>query len=328
MSDAPPSNRSWHSRFGGMWIDRGDFAEELRGRIRTGKVPERLAPDIRKFERDGVIVLESAASEEELVRFEAAISAAFRDGHAHLICQEPGNGKPKRVTAGMDRKGTRIVDSFAVLPEALDLLSSPRLVEFLSVVLDERPKLFQSLSFDMGSEQGLHQDTAYVVVNRPLELVACWIALEDVRPGSGQLQYMVGSHRLPDFEFRTGRKHWDAAVDGMDPHTNWCKWILDEGHRRGFPIESFMAKRGDILVWHADLAHGGAPITDPRLTRKSLVGHYCPQSAVPHFVKFSPERATSYLHRGTSYCSFHYDLAALQSADKKEAFLGQLFADD
>jgi phytanoyl-CoA hydroxylase len=307
-------SRRYHSRFGGTWIDRLNFPQAFADRVRSGKLPPQLAEAIEKFEKDGVIVLQRAASEDELVRFENAISSAFRDGHAQLIAQDPGQSTAQPVTAGMNRKGTRIVDSFAVLPQALDLLSSPRLIEFLQALFDERPKLFQSLSFDMGSEQGLHQDTAYVVVNRPMEMVGCWIALEDVRPGSGELQYLIGSHRLPDFDFGGDKKHWDMATDAPGVHDAWSRWLVEEGTKRGCPLESFFARRGDILIWHADVAHGGAPIADASLSRKSLVGHFCPESATPGYVKYVPARATARSHRGLAYCSWHYDLTSLLPA--------------
>ena len=44
----------------------------------------------------------------------------------------------------------------------------------------------------------------------------------------------------------------------------------DYGHVRG----SFLARKGDILIWHADLAHGGSPVKHPGITRKSLVTHF------------------------------------------------------
>jgi hypothetical protein len=73
----------------------------------------------------------------------------------------------------VDRLGSRVVDSFVALPEALDLFTTPSLIRFLRLIFDADPLLFQSLNFDQGSQQGLHQDTAYVVVNRPMELAAC-----------------------------------------------------------------------------------------------------------------------------------------------------------
>jgi phytanoyl-CoA hydroxylase len=310
MSHEPLPGNRFHSRFGGMWVDRSDFQNQLARRIADGEVSPGMASDIRDFERDGYVIFEGAAPDDDLTRFETAISTAFRNGHENLIGQLPGSGANQPVVAGMTRKGTRIVDSFAVLPSALDLLANARLTQFMRAIFDEQPLLFQSISFDMGSGQGMHRDTAYVVVNRPMEMLACWIALEDVRPGSGELQYIAGSHRLPDFQFSDNRKHWNSQQDGMEAHNKWFRWILDESDRRQLPTRRFMAKRGDILVWHADLAHGGSPITDPELTRKSLVGHYCPVSAEPYFMVVSPNRRTKREYRGISYASWHYDLAA------------------
>src|SRR5580658_58800 len=105
MSAAPSATGRCHSKFGGTWIDRFDFLDQLNERIRIGKIPSRLDSDIRTLERDGVVVLERAASEAELVRYTTAISAAFRDGHSRLLSQEPGQIELKRVTAGMNRKG-------------------------------------------------------------------------------------------------------------------------------------------------------------------------------------------------------------------------------
>ncbi len=329
MSENVNAEKSpFHSKFGGMWIDRADFPEQLKLRVSTGALDDQSAAQISDFERDGYIVLEGAASESDLDRFEAAISRAFLHGDDQVIGQQHGSSVPKRITAGLDRREVRIVDAFAVIPEAQHLLASPPILSFMTKIFDERPLLFQSMSFDMGSQQGLHQDTAYVVVERPMELLACWIALEDVRPGSGELQYLVGGHRLPDFDFGGHKKHWDSATDGNEPHNIWAKWLIDESDRRGMRREKFMAKRGDVLIWHADLPHGGSPITDPTLTRKSLVGHYCPLSAKPHYMKFMPPRTAIKDHGGLAYASGHYDLAAIESLDSRAEFLRNLFAQE
>ena len=306
MTDASATS-DFASRFGGMWIDRPDFRETLRKKVRRGRIPQSLEKPIEDFERDGVVILRGAAAEEDLDRFESSISNAFRNGNERLIAQGAGDNRPLPVVAGMPRRMCRVVDSFAVLPEALNLLSSPRLVEFMTAVLNERPLLFQSLSFDMGSEQRIHQDTAYVVVDRPMEMLACWIALEDVKEGSGELRYITGSHRLPDFNFG-GKKHWDIHIDSQETHEEWQQWLITESARRDMKTEKFLGKRGDILVWHADIAHGGSPITDPELTRKSLVGHYCPVSAEPFYMKHIPTRMAKLRHRGIGYCSSYYDL--------------------
>jgi len=74
-------------------------------------------------------------------------------------------------------------------------------------------------------------------------------------------------------------------------------------------VESFLAKKGDILIWHADLAHGGAPVSNKALTRQSLIGHFCPLTVRPHYFDFRPFHHFKREHHGLYYASEHYNLA-------------------
>ena len=42
----------------------------------------------------------------------------------------------------------------------------------------------------------------------------------------------------------------------------------------GLKEERFMAKKGDVLIWHSQLFHGGSPINNDSLTRRSIVTHF------------------------------------------------------
>jgi ectoine hydroxylase-related dioxygenase (phytanoyl-CoA dioxygenase family) len=118
-----------------------------------------------------------------------------------------------------------------------------------------------------------------VYVDHPLEFVASWIALEDVQPGSGELIYYPGSHRLPDRIFAGGTK---ALRQGDPAADNYSGELTDRCVRAGLVETAFLPKRGDVLFWAADLAHGGAVRSSDR-TRKSLVTHYCPIQRRPPY---------------------------------------------
>jgi hypothetical protein len=307
----------YHSRFGGMWIDRSDWEASLSERCRNRSVSGEEAALVRRFVADGYIILPQAAPLEAIDAFQAAIARGFTQGNPALRYQAHGSQITRPLDGPVDRLGTRVVDSFVVLPEALDLFSSPRLLRFLTLIFDADPLLFQSLSFDQGSQQGLHQDTAYVVVNEPMQLAACWIALQDVQPGSGELVYLPGSHRYPDFDFGFGKKHWRGEPEDGPIHGAWSEWIVQQAAQRGISRQSFLARKGDILIWHADLAHGGAPVTDPTLTRRSLVGHFCPSTCRPNYFD-TGSRRTTVRHRGKlAYASDHYDLSALPEPPRR-----------
>lgn len=55
-------------------------------------------------------------------------------------------------------------------------------------------------------------------------------------------------------------------------------WEAEQERRRGLEPRLFTAKRGEILLWHAALRHGGSPVNDESLTRKSFVVHYSTRS--------------------------------------------------
>ncbi|MFN3242604.1 MAG: phytanoyl-CoA dioxygenase family protein [Planctomycetota bacterium] len=130
--------------------------------------------------------------------------------------------------------------------------------------------------------QHMHQDTAYVPVNSPMEMVGVWIALEDVQPGTGELQYFVGSHRIPEYRFdgRWRRKRSDDPDD--EP---FLRHVYEQSVAAGCELVRFLPKKGDVLVWHADLVHGGAQDGREGATRKSFVTHFCPSDVMPGWMR-------------------------------------------
>lgn len=176
-------------------------------------------------------------------------------------------------------------------------------------VFDEEPLLFQSLTFERGSQQGFHQDTAYVVVSQPRQLAASWIALEDVTIGTGELMYIPGSHRIPERLFSGMYKHWKPDRDGHEEHDRWAKHIVHASQEMSLPVATFLPKRGDVLIWAADLVHGGSPVEKQGATCRSLVGHYCPSSVRPNYFEFAPSRAKTQKgpHGVGSWASYHYE---------------------
>lgn len=72
---------------------------------------------------------------------------------------------------------------------------------------------------------------------------------------------------------------------------------------RALPEATFIAKKGDALIWHADLAHGGKPISVTR-SRRSVVTHYCPKYATPLFSENNPTELFD--HHGKGYYTTSY----------------------
>lgn len=58
----------------------------------------------------------------------------------------------------------------------------------------------------------------------------------------------------------------------------------------------FFAKKGDLLIWHANLLHGGEPQLNPQKTRKSMVLHYFDTNCICyHEITQRPSLLESYV---------------------------------
>ena len=68
-----------------------------------------------------------------------------------------------------------------------------------------------------------------------------------------------------------------------DEHDAFLQSLHDDARTLGHVKGSFLARKGDVLVWHADLAHGDSPVTQPDRTRRSLVTHFTAADDEPFY---------------------------------------------
>lgn len=144
-----------------------------------------------------------------------------------------------------------------------------RLAPILRELLNGFPMVCNSLNFEFGSQQDYHFDTFYMPSPTPNKMVASWIALEDSTPNNGPLTYYPGSHKIPPFHFSNG-----STIIINDEMPAFHKYVSNEIKKRGLKPEVLLADKGDVLIWHSQLFHGGSEIIDKSKTRKSLVTHY------------------------------------------------------
>jgi phytanoyl-CoA hydroxylase len=281
------------SPFGGLWIDAPNALDLIAGKYEIGAIDRDEAGRLTDFVRDGYVIFRSAVAPDLVERADQALEAAYSGEFPDLrfecpaVCAAHTTWDPR-----MREAPAKALDLHWFSEAIRDLIFCRPVVRFLELLF-ERPALAsQTLGFYRGSQQPLHQDSAYVPYTLPRQMAASWIALEDAAPGAGELEYLPGSHReLPEFTYpgdvksvveaqRAGVSD-DRVVEEARRHE---AQIRSEGLARNLRKEGFRAKRGDVLFWHADLAHGGAAISKHQ-TRKSIVTHYCPKEVCPLYVE-------------------------------------------
>ena len=152
--------------------------------------------------------------------------------------------------------------------------------ELLSVLLNGNSVLFQSINFIKGSEQDTHSDSIHMTTYPLGGLLGVWIALEDVGDENGPLHYYPGSHKLPYYLNKDYNNEGSSFLIGNKSYSEYEKMIGKKIGELGLKKEIFKAKKGDLLIWHANLFHGGEKHTNPDTTRKSMVLHYFKENCI------------------------------------------------
>ncbi|MDE3198269.1 MAG: phytanoyl-CoA dioxygenase family protein, partial [Acidobacteriota bacterium] len=137
-------------------------------------------------------------------------------------------------------------------------------------------KPLQTIASHKGSQQGLHSDSIHMTTYPLGYLAAAWIAFEDIHPDCGPLVYYPGSHRLPYvFSQDAGIARGDFEREGYAPyHAKYEPRIRQLVEENGFAPQYFHAKKGDVLIWHANLVHGGSARRNLALSRRAVVCHF------------------------------------------------------
>ncbi len=233
---------------------------------------------LRSYHRDGLIRLDRVVPDELIDRIRDEVSGLF-------------NPEVREGPASFYRRQ----DAWEVSPAARELALLDRLLQALELLYGRKPVPFQTLNFLYGSQQADHSDAILFNTLPPRFMCGVWVALEDVTEENGPLFYYPGSHRLPQLypeDFDLGRKTPDELFN-----TRYCEYLTALMASHGLTRQTFLAKKGDAIVWASNVVHGGMPRTNPARTRWSQVTHYFFADCVCYVPLYSEPVAGEYFLR-------------------------------
>ena len=185
-------------------------------------------------------------------------------------------------------KTRRVQDAWVYNEDVRAVASNPRVLELLGRLYGRRAFPFQTLNFPVGTQQPLHSDSIHFSCVPERFMCGVWLAMEDVRPGAGPLTYLPGSHKWPILSnVMIGRRGFGDTKDlAQAPfQRSWDALVENSGLEQ----EVFLARKGQALIWTANLLHGGTVQQDPHLTRWSQVTHYYFDDCIYYTPAFSDE---------------------------------------
>lgn len=188
----------------------------------------------------------------------------------------------------------RIQDAWKTDQDVCAIAMNQTVIDLLGKLYGRATFPFQTLNFPVGTQQDAHSDSVHFSSLPERFMCGVWLAMEDIGPDAGPLFYYPGSHHWPIVtNALIGRRgHGSDLASAQDPYgPAWS--ALREAH--GAQEEVFLARKGQALIWCANLLHGGSRQNDPRLTRWSQVTHYYFDDCIYYTPAFSDE-AVGQLH--------------------------------
>jgi ectoine hydroxylase-related dioxygenase (phytanoyl-CoA dioxygenase family) len=264
-----PSFRAEHFPDSGPypWLDQPDALERVDRKISADALTPEEARQCRYWRENGYIVLERLIEGQVLDDVWDAYENAVRAGKIQLPPDPVGDSDPHPG---------RYLNPHKKAARFCRILKHPGLLHWLRVLLEREPKTLQTIASHKGSQQGIHSDSIHMTTYPLGYLAAAWIAFEDIHPDCGPLVYYPGSHRLPlVFSKDVGISEADFQREGYGPyHAKYEPRIREVIAEHKLQPQYFHARKGDVLIWHANLLHGGSMRRDLQLSRKAVVCHF------------------------------------------------------
>ena len=254
------------------WLDHDDALSQIESRLQKGEITDKDAELCRCWATNGYVILDNLIDSQILDDVWGGYEKAIKGGKITLPPEPAGED---------DRYPGRYLNPHKKVGAFCQILKHTELLRHIRLLMEREPKPLQTIAAHKGSQQGLHSDSIHMTTYPLGYLTAAWIAFEDIDPDCGPLVYYPGSHRLPYvFSKDVGISEEDFKKNGYGPyHDRYEPYIrkLVEDHH--IEPHHFHAKKGDVLIWHANLIHGGSARKNLELSRRSVVCHFFVKNA-------------------------------------------------
>lgn len=157
-----------------------------------------------------------------------------------------------------------------------ELCLNTKLINTLEFLYNKEAFPFSTINFIKGSNQPLHSDGIHFHTIPQLWMSGVWVALEDTTTENGTLNIVPGSHKWPVFDYDSLKlPHPDTMPDGEKEnyrvYEEFIRRLVEANNAEIVPVP---LKKGQALIWAANLLHGGMQIVNENSTRLTQAIHY------------------------------------------------------
>ena len=238
------------------WLDTPEGVERLKSDPKLASFDKNTQEAIKAWPTNGYVILRGLFKTEEVNAINKEIDRLIRD-----------------KVVDFNFTGRKIMFAFHHSELLRKYVHDRRILDVMDYLLGKKMNVFQSINFLTGSEQAAHSDSIHMTTHPLGYMCAAWIALEKITPDNGPLVYHVGSHKLPYLLNGSYDHGGNQFVIGEDAYLRYEQAVDRSIQTGNFEHNELLAEPGDVLIWHANLLHGGKKMTTPNASRKSMVIH-------------------------------------------------------
>jgi ectoine hydroxylase-related dioxygenase (phytanoyl-CoA dioxygenase family) len=255
------------------WVESPFFYSLLQNSDLTDEEKELCT----KYHEDGYVVIDAGLSAEEM-------GAVVDDMYAALAEEDT----VYHADHFQYTESKRIFELWKQSNAAASLCINEKIMETLRLLYDREPIPFSTINFIKGSNQPLHSDVIHFHTYPKLWMCGVWVAFEDVDETNGSLKIVPGSHKWNLWEYdELGYPHPDNIADGEEVnYREYENFITQLVKEKGLDPHIAQLKKGQALIWSANLLHGGSNvegITDLQKTRLTQAQHYFFEGCEKHY---------------------------------------------
>jgi hypothetical protein len=167
----------------------------------------------------------------------------------------------------------RVQDAWIDNDDVRAIATNDHILSLLGRLYGRQAFPFQTLNFPVGTQQPMHSDSIHFSSVPEKFMCGVWLAMEDISEEAGPLLYYPGTHKWPIITNEMLQIARDREVKGAPQQPYQAAWesLVEQADMQ---MELFTARKGQALIWAANLLHGGSWQINPALTRWSQVTHY------------------------------------------------------
>lgn len=258
------SSKDFPDKTSSAWLDLNDSASVVEQKTDFINFPVDVQKQLKDWSKNGFLILNKHFTDQQVSEVNKAVEELVNRVHLPIT------------------HDNKIMYGYKHSPVIKNMMQDPGLKKLLSFILDKEVIPFQTLNFIKGSGQRAHSDSIHMTTYPLGYLIAVWIALEDIDINSGPLFYYRGSQKLPYLLNEDFENYSTKLKLGNKDYTDYEDMTREILAQNQFEREVFLPKKGDVLIWHANLIHGGMPVINHELTRKSMVVHYYAKDVIKY----------------------------------------------